>query len=519
MDKFCIDWARHTNVNAWQFDEAASYDHGRPSIPDIKCGNGEVTETHSLFDGCDRTHWEYVPVQQYLRGPGTIGVFIDLNNRQDGRPVETIEIFWGKSHRLDRSPDSFAIDIVPARSNEMFRIYEESNINTKETHTSSSGHEKGGEDDERSVAVNPATYGGDRFARDYPGVTATRVRVTKHPKIRAICIKLFHRITAFHPPAIRRVHAWGQLRADPLGAADLMLSTRVPASFVRDADPRLFMIPTHGVVALNTAIHFSAENLVINPLAAKHVGVLSTIPDHVLRELLCFLTFKDLKGLALVSKTLGVWGETLWSSPAIQMNKTLINWARLPTAYASATSRWNNTDAEDPQNLIDGTNDTWWSSAAGTDACEIRIDLGFVCPVEKIDILWGDDNGRIRPCSKRFDVEVSIDGHFWHRIHRTDTANGIGVGPWLGRDGPAYLPDQDVLQYTTTNITTKAEMFARYITVQLHQRAPRWANHAISQIQVYGYGRENDVCGSIAGIYKNHASTQTKKLHCTCSTS
>ena len=58
------------------------------------------------------------------------------------------------------------------------------------------------------------------------------------------------------------------------------------------------------------------------------------------------------------------------------------------------------------------------------------------------------------------------------------------------------MPRHDVLDYTTTSATMN-ERPVRYVKIHLVERAPRWANHAITSINIYGFGRlyENPLIG------------------------
>ena len=54
-----------------------------------------------------------------------------------------------------------------------------------------------------------------------------------------------------------------------------------------------------------------------------------------------------------------------------------------------------------------------------------------------------------------------------------------------------YGTRYDILDYTTSRVTTD-ERCVRYVRIRLEERTPRWANHAITQINIYGFGRKNE---------------------------
>ena len=558
MENLLVDWVRHDAVRAKQFDHLSHHDYGRMEDETFfqKLQNGQDFGEKHVFDGNERTHWEYN--LRARNSPGTVGICIDMSSTT-GYPTDMIEVFWGSSQRLDQAPVAFAIDVLTVDSFNFVRVFERKEDTQRLPTRTSSADEKGDSDSSASSdrgdfepgmeafeqsqmtsfdfinrsgsslstsseSMDPQ-LAGDRFARDYPGVTATRVSFPHQERLRAICIKVFNFGAMEDFPAIRRVHAWGKVSHDPAKAMGVMVSTAGP-SLTQQMDPRLFTVPLqHGILALDTTQRSCFGQ---SPRAQARLklgqenflGVMATMPMHIVQEMLCYLNMKSLFALRSVSKNLGNFGQDLWTSTDVECKKSMFNWARMTCAKVAATSRWNNTEKEDPNNLIDGSNDTWWSSAQGVNHCEIRIDLGYVCPIEKIDVLWGDDNGRIRPCSKRFEIFLSkTDAARPGSVFQNNTDN-VGEG-WNGNDGPVYLPDRDVLQYTTTSVTLKGESLARFVTLKLYERAPRWANHAISQIQIYGFARPNDVNGmaDMALVRQYCARATQTKMPCGCQTS
>ena len=153
-----------------------------------------------------------------------------------------------------------------------------------------------------------------------------------------------------------------------------------------------------------------------------------------------------------------------------------------------------------PNNILDGKDSTWWSSASIQD-CHIDIDLGQVVPLEHIDILWGDDNGRVRPRSMTFAVETSACGRKFDIMQRFNNNNDT-LNRWRADNfNVQYGTRYDILDYTTSRVTTH-ERCARYVRICLEERTPRWANHAITQINIYGFGRKMKVFLKFSAISK-----------------
>jgi hypothetical protein len=60
----------------------------------------------------------------------------------------------------------------------------------------------------------------------------------------------------------------------------------------------------------------------------------------------------------------------------IARNGARVNWATWDGCEAQATSKWSEAKSEAPENVLDGTNATWWSSKASeTELVVFDIDL------------------------------------------------------------------------------------------------------------------------------------------------
>ena len=492
-------------------------------VPSRRERGVEDHDAVNIVSGSNTLHWECIKRNQRLPDPRlstTVGLLINLN-KPGGCKVHCIECFWGTGFRLDREPKRYCVDILRANSCSFERVYYKSG-NT----IHASPHVKFNTPNEGLDLLAPNT--GNRFARDIPNITTTKLEFTSVTTIDAIIVKFFDLSNigdTGRPPAVRQLCVWGRLQYDPLGASDVVRNTREstsPHPGTMPLDSRLFISPILGVLAVEPrrhGNHFSAnENNNIDKLSQivrqrcldnqsdggissvaagsvedtyhGQLGTLYKLPFHLVKEMFQFLNYKDLKSLAMINNRMGEFGQYIWTCPSVENAKRYVNWARSCRASAKATSRWNNTEDEDPNNMLDGKDSTWWSSASIQD-CHIDIDLGQVVPVEHIDILWGDDNGRVRPRSMTFAIETSACGRKFDIVQRfnndNDTLNRWRADNFNAQYGTRY----DILDYTTTRATTN-ERCTRYVRIHLQERTPRWANHAITQINIYGFGRKNE---------------------------
>ena len=614
MDQFSFDWGRHERVAIHSFKEFRAYDYNHTfdehfanlkpeNFNEASHGivlpaylrNGQDTEVLNIVDGSNITNWEcrkiaYAVPQVPM--PLTVGLLINLNNPNGGCNVHCLELFWGTGSRLDREPKRYCIDILPMNTSKFQRIYSKSNTRNENFVAHNIQSFLPQSSDVR--LLTPIV--GDRFARDVPNITTTRIDFKNTMQIRAIIIKFFDLDDfqdAQRPIAIRQLHVWGRLASDPTGAADVVRNTRLrpPLSelnFVLDS--RLFTSPIIGVVAIERNIRarhsrgidlnsmlqqitgekskngqndstnllalnksvFSSDdgsvgcNVIINnymntttenvnahsivkqsntslaeKIFHKHLGRFYNLPFHLVQEIFHYFNYQDLQTFGRITKVLGFYGTYLWTSYKLEVGKQFVNWGLLSCSSATATSRWNQTEDEDPNNLLDGNSRSWWSSAS-VQECDIKIDLGHVVPVEQIDILWGDDNGRIRPCSRIFTIEVSLDSIQYEVVKRFNGGDNL-TQTWRNHHNRAFMPRHDVLDYTTTSATMN-ERPVRYVKVHLVERAPRWANHAITSINIYGFGRlyENPLIGQDEFMIVDNdqnANEPPKKTVCTqCNT-
>ena len=545
MEQFCVDWARHRRVTVTSFQEKRSYDHGRtfesgfaslephafsPATlgvvePSIREDGIEDHDAVNIVSGSNALHWECIKGHRHLPDPRlamTVGLLLNLK-KPGGCKVHCIECFWGTGFRLDREPKRYCIDILRTNASKFERIYYKSGDIIH-----SPAHVKSNTQNGALGLLAPVT--GNRFARDIPNITTTKLEFTSVATIDAIVVKFFElsRIdNTKRSPAVRQFCVWGRLQYDPLGASDVVRNTREsisPHPGNMPLDSRLFISPILGVLAVEPRLNeklFSNDNSNVMmqfqqtarqrcfenqsdgamlPVAANsaedtyhgRLGTLYRLPFHLIKEMFQFLNYKELRSLATVSNSMGKFGQYIWTCPNVENCKQYINWARFPCASATATSRWNNTEDEDPNNILDGKDSTWWSSASIQD-CRIDIDLGQIVPLEHIDILWGDDNGRVRPRSMTFTVETSACGRKFDIMKRFNNNNDT-LNRWRADNfNVQYGTRYDILDYTTTRVTTH-ERCARYVRICLEERTPRWANHAITQINIYGFGRKNESC-------------------------
>ena len=78
MENLLVDWVRHDAVRAKQFDHLSHHDYGRMEDETFfqKLQNGQDFGEKHVFDGNERTHWEYN--LRARNSPGTVGICIDM---------------------------------------------------------------------------------------------------------------------------------------------------------------------------------------------------------------------------------------------------------------------------------------------------------------------------------------------------------------------------------------------------------------------------------------------------------
>ena len=206
-------------------------------------------------------------------------------------------------------------------------------------------------------------------------------------------------------------------------------------------------------------------------------------------------------------------------------------------ARVAASSRWSISPQEDPQNLVDGDPHSWFSSADTSNTVQIIIDLARPLPVERVVLYWGDDNGRIRPCSKRFAVQVrgrafgadarhkmsngtlfhsTIAGsksvlereRDWRTVYVQNKTIEIVRPPFghVSEEGAAATAadtaqDHSLRWVETPGVTTTTidlaggagERAVAAVRIMLFERQLYWNNHALQGVEMWGQVRRGDV--------------------------
>lgn len=184
-----------------------------------------------------------------------------------------------------------------------------------------------------------------------------------------------------------------------------------------------------------------------------------------------------------------------------------VNWARLHCARATTTSRWSHDPSEDPNNVLDGTFATWWSSEdvdfSRVPSVKLTIDLGAPRFVERILIFWGDDKGRTRAPSRHFTVSVACPTemrgtrpappqfkHIYREKDHDETVDALAAH----RLGVTYceimVPPRALLVSRQNRHQLQG---IQYVEVDMLETPIKWCNHAISQIQAWGTPTQHEL--------------------------
>lgn len=197
-------------------------------------------------------------------------------------------------------------------------------------------------------------------------------------------------------------------------------------------------------------------------------------------------------------------------------------------ALVAASSRWSPSAEEDPQNLVDGNPKSWYSSADVHGTVQIIVDLARAVPIRKVVLYWGDDNCRIRPCSKRFAVQVRSrplaprarekmqNGTLFHDmvvgsksvIEREEGWKTVFEQNKIlelvrqpfgqpsegdSQEGPGEtLTWQETPGVTTTTIDVHETAIAA-CRILLYEKQLYWNNHALHGVEMWGQARRGDV--------------------------
>ena len=211
---------------------------------------------------------------------------------------------------------------------------------------------------------------------------------------------------------------------------------------------------------------------------------------------------------------------------------------------ATATSRWDETENEDPSNVLDGNPMTWWSSKQLDSVilcCTFVISCDLYCcvvvvlfccfvvlhkliffffvlfffifflffssiifsffvvdfspriiPLRAIAIFWGDDGGRVRPCSGSFEIQILVPRrrHKWWSTKKWKTIYSVNQNNVTLPSGFTQWPE--VIGSTTTFVKLDAETACSGIRIVFSKKQRHWNNHAIVGLEAWCNIRSND---------------------------
>jgi hypothetical protein len=231
----------------------------------------------------------------------------------------------------------------------------------------------------------------------------------------------------------------------------------------------------------------------------QYLDSLSTI----WRVVLSYLTWEQLHEIAaLVSHDVYNLSRLCWKVDAVPAKQwiNVLDDTQFGTSdcgfpcTASATPRWDDTAHEDPANVIDGNPTTWWSSKQ---LDGVTLELIFqerVIPLRVLTIFWGDDNGRIRPCSGSYEVQILVPRrrHKWWSTKRWTTIHQVSENGLTLPQGFQQWPE--VIGTTTTFVVLPVETACSGIRVVFTKRQRHWNNHAVVGIEGWCRARVGDCC-------------------------
>mmetsp|Transcript_3885 Transcript_3885/g.9455 ORF Transcript_3885/g.9455 Transcript_3885/m.9455 type:complete len:327 (-) Transcript_3885:491-1471(-) len=154
-----------------------------------------------------------------------------------------------------------------------------------------------------------------------------------------------------------------------------------------------------------------------------------------------------------------------------------VNWARAQSTLCSASSRFYGNNEDDPHNVLDGGNWSWWGSAANVPLVDFQLDFQTVRLIDHVFIAFGADDGVCRNAALQFVVLSSADGMAWQQLAAGGDTTGMKYEATVHQEGKSAL----CLSWPTP-------MQCRFVKVQFQQLATGWINHAIQQIQCWGPG-------------------------------
>ncbi|CAD7922200.1 unnamed protein product [Amoebophrya sp. A25] len=154
-----------------------------------------------------------------------------------------------------------------------------------------------------------------------------------------------------------------------------------------------------------------------------------------------------------------------------------VNWARASSTLCTSSSRFYNNQEDDPHNVLDGGNFSWWGSAANVTLVDFQIDFQTVRLIDHVFIAFGAEDGVARNAAAQFVVLSSSDGMSWQQLAGGGDTTGAKYEANVHQEGRSALC-----------LSWAQPMQCRYIKVQFQQLATGWINHAIHQIQAWGPG-------------------------------
>jgi hypothetical protein len=428
--------------------------------------------------------------------PAEIAIVLD-----DPGPLNCIEVSWGSSRKLAPPPPHVILLVESTSEFAQARTVHEI-INERDQAEWESSH---------------------RFPVDRRGITTTEFEMDGCTRLRRIILRIQASPTndnshldsgsalsqggenVMDQVSIRRIRLWTKVSSSmalDTKAIPLLTEPLVPAALLADIRSKNEASKYHTLQMQDTSVgicfrklelqkklslagHESLENY-----SLQRASPIAGIHSEVLYYALGFLSYAEIYALSSVSKSMNHFASSFWNG-ALEQEKQWMDFALDPCVQVSCTSRWSSHSSESPRNLVDGSMMTWWSSARSVAECEIQIDLRRYCPVSRIALLWGDDGGRIRPCSASYKVFLGNEkgnakfanpSHPWVAVFNgtkvfENPAGGVGIEEQLG---------------TTTTCTTFAEVPVRFVKICFQRLQVSWNNHALTAVQIFGSARKGD---------------------------
>ncbi|CAD7951048.1 unnamed protein product [Amoebophrya sp. A120] len=154
-----------------------------------------------------------------------------------------------------------------------------------------------------------------------------------------------------------------------------------------------------------------------------------------------------------------------------------VNWARAQSTLCSSSSRFYGNQEDDPHNVLDGGNFSWWGSAANVPLVDFQLDFQTVRLIDHVFVAFGAEDGVARNAALQFVVLSSSDGLAWQQLAAGGDTTGMKYEANIHQEGKSAL----CLSWPTP-------MQCRFIKIQFQQLATGWINHALHQVQCWGPG-------------------------------